>query len=63
MTPEDFLYGGRKNKGKKEDLMVIENRLASILGELSLIDQKDPKYLLLDKEFNDLLKKKRNLIS
>jgi macrolide transport system ATP-binding/permease protein len=63
MTPEDFLYGGRKNKGKKEDLMVIENRLASILGELSLIDQKDPKYFLLDKEFNDLLKKKRNLIS
>jgi macrolide transport system ATP-binding/permease protein len=63
MTPEDFLYGGRKNKGKKEDLMVIENRLASILGELSLIDQKDPKYLLLDKEFNELLKKKRNLIS
>jgi macrolide transport system ATP-binding/permease protein len=63
MTPEEFLYGGSKNKGKEEDLMVIENRLASILGELSLMDQKDPKYLLLDKEFNELLKKKRNLIS
>ncbi|OLS38560.1 ribosomal protection-like ABC-F family protein [Bacillus sp. MRMR6] len=45
-----------------ETLLIIENRIAIILGELSLIDQKHPKYQELDLEFNLLLKKKRKLI-
>jgi macrolide transport system ATP-binding/permease protein len=45
-----------------ETLLIIENRIAIILGELSLIDQKHPKYQELDFEFNLLLKKKRKLI-
>lgn len=43
--------------------MIIENKLASILGELSLIDKNDPNYFHLDQEFNELLKKKRDFIN
>jgi macrolide transport system ATP-binding/permease protein len=42
-----------------ENLMVIENRMATILGELSLVDIKDPKYFQLDLEFKQLLAEKR----
>jgi macrolide transport system ATP-binding/permease protein len=63
MKPEEYL---NKNSveptDSKETLMIIENRIATILGELSLIDSKNPKYLVLDKEFNELLKQKRNLM-
>ncbi|MFP7298081.1 ribosomal protection-like ABC-F family protein [Neobacillus niacini] len=47
---------------KKETLMIIENRIATILGELSLIDQKNPKYSELDAEFKELLKQKIKLM-
>ncbi|MFB3163303.1 ribosomal protection-like ABC-F family protein [Neobacillus sp. 179-J 1A1 HS] len=46
----------------KESLMIIENRIATILGELSLIDPRSPKYVELDNEFNELLKQKRKLM-
>ncbi|MEH6991827.1 ABC transporter ATP-binding protein, partial [Neobacillus drentensis] len=64
MKPDDYF---NKTKGteptdKKETLMIIENRIATILGELSLIDQKHPKYPELDCEFNELLKQKRKLM-
>ncbi|WP_462413465.1 ribosomal protection-like ABC-F family protein [Neobacillus sp. Marseille-QA0830] len=47
---------------KKESLMIIENRIAAILGELSLMDPSDPKYITLDSEFNQLLKQKKLII-
>jgi macrolide transport system ATP-binding/permease protein len=63
MKPEEYL---NKNNAEptnaKEALMVIENRIATILGELSLIDQKNPKYSELDQEFNELIKQKRKLM-
>jgi macrolide transport system ATP-binding/permease protein len=64
MKPDEYF---NKTKGteptdKKETLMIIENRIATILGELSLIDQKNPKYPELDCEFNELLKQKRKLM-
>ena len=63
MKPEEYF---NKNNAEptntKEALMVIENRIATILGELSLIDQKNPKYGELDNEFNELLKQKRKLM-
>ncbi|WHY75110.1 ABC-F type ribosomal protection protein [Neobacillus sp. WH10] len=63
MKPEEYLTKDKKNdeNRRKEALMIIENRIATILGELSLIDQGDPKYLILDREFNQLLKEKKNL--
>jgi macrolide transport system ATP-binding/permease protein len=63
MELEEYLNKDKTNSSREEELMIIENKLASILRELSLIDKKDPHYLLLDQEFNDLLKKKRNLIN
>ncbi|MGG3560756.1 ribosomal protection-like ABC-F family protein [Neobacillus rhizosphaerae] len=64
MKPEEYLNKDEKGgQSSKEQLLIIENRIASILGELSTIDQKDPKYLVLDKEFNELLKQKRNFNS
>lgn len=63
MKPEEYF---NKNSveptDSKETLMIIENRIATILGELSLIDQKNPKYMELDSEFNALLKEKRKLM-
>jgi len=61
MKPEEYLNKNEKGgQSSKEQLLIIENRIASILGELSTIDQKDSKYLVLDQEFNELLKQKRN---
>jgi macrolide transport system ATP-binding/permease protein len=64
MKPEEYLHRDQiaEPADKKETLMIIENRIATILGELSLIDQKNPKYKELDSEFNELLKKKRKLL-
>ncbi len=64
MKPEEYFYKDvKKEDNQEEALLIIENKIAMILGELSLIDQKDPKYRELDQEFNELLKQKRNLIS
>jgi macrolide transport system ATP-binding/permease protein len=64
MKPEEYLNKDNKGvKSSKEELLIIENRIAFILGELSTIDQKDPNYLVLDQEFKQLLQQKRNLIS
>ncbi|MCM3691266.1 ribosomal protection-like ABC-F family protein [Neobacillus niacini] len=57
-----FTKNNAEPTNTKEALMVIENRIATILGELSLIDQKSPKYGELDSEFNELLKQKRKLM-
>ncbi|MDQ1002406.1 macrolide transport system ATP-binding/permease protein [Neobacillus niacini] len=64
MKPEEYFTkpNGAEPTNLKETLMIIENRIATILGELSLIDQKNPKYLELDNEFNELLKQKRKLM-
>ncbi len=61
MKPEEYLNKDNKIDDHHETLLIIENRIASILGELSTIDQKDPKYVLLDQEFKDLLKQKRKI--
>jgi len=64
MKPDEYLYQDvSKNREDtvKEALLLIENKIASILGELSFMDQKDPRYSELDQEFNDLLKEKRTL--
>ncbi|MEK3855411.1 ribosomal protection-like ABC-F family protein [Cytobacillus sp. FSL H8-0458] len=47
----------------KEQIMVIDNRINAILGELSLLGQGDSKYAQLDKEFNGLLNEKRTLLN
>lgn len=63
MKPEEYFYKDvKKEDNQEEALLIIENKIAMILGELSLIDQKDPKYRELDQEFNELLKQKRNFI-
>lgn len=43
----------------KEELLIIENQLAFLLGKLSLLTPNDPKYINLDKQFNELLKIKK----
>lgn len=64
MKPEEYLNKDNKSvQSSKEELLIIENRIAFILGELSTIDQKDPNYFVLDQEFKQLLQQKRNLIS
>ncbi|MCL6570720.1 MAG: ABC-F type ribosomal protection protein [Bacillus sp. (in: Bacteria)] len=63
MKPEAYFNKGKKNvTDNKEALLVIENKIATILGELSMLNQKDTKYHRLDQEFYELLKQKRNLI-
>lgn len=46
------------NDELKSKLMVIENKIAEVLGKLSMIANKDEKYLELEQQFNILLKEK-----
>ncbi|MFB5197459.1 ribosomal protection-like ABC-F family protein [Neobacillus sp. KR4-4] len=63
MKPEEYLnQEGTNEDALRESLLIIENKIASVLGELSFMDQKDARYTELDKEFNDLLKQKRKLM-
>jgi macrolide transport system ATP-binding/permease protein len=63
MKPEEYFNKDEKKEVNDEEaLLLIENKMAMILGELSIIDQKDPKYRVLDQEFKELLKQKRELI-
>ncbi|TWE01665.1 macrolide transport system ATP-binding/permease protein [Neobacillus bataviensis] len=61
-TPDEYLNPEKDNVNNGEDdLLIIENKIALILGQLSMLDQKDPKYPVLDQEFNLLLQQKRNI--
>ncbi|MEH6955742.1 ribosomal protection-like ABC-F family protein [Neobacillus drentensis] len=63
MKPEEYFNKDEKKEVNDEEaLLLIENKIAMILGELSIIDQKDPKYRVLDQEFKELLKQKREII-
>jgi len=60
--PKDYLNpNNKKLETREEALLIIENKIAVILGQLSLIDQQHPNYPALDIEFNQLLKQKREL--
>ncbi|WP_454052794.1 ribosomal protection-like ABC-F family protein [Clostridium sp. Marseille-Q7071] len=50
------------NDELKSKLMVIENKIAEVLGKLSMIANKDEKYLELEQQFNILLKEKSILM-
>lgn len=47
----------------KERLLIIETRIASILGELSALSPQDERYQELDLEFYELTKRKRALLN
>jgi macrolide transport system ATP-binding/permease protein len=53
---------GKDHDSTKEKIMVLDNRINAILGELSLLVPGDSKYAQLDKEFNGLLNEKRKLL-
>jgi macrolide transport system ATP-binding/permease protein len=50
------------DRKKKEELMIIENRIAYVVGEMSLCSPSDEKYIKLHTEFNELLEKKQRLV-
>ncbi|MEH7072677.1 ribosomal protection-like ABC-F family protein [Neobacillus drentensis] len=63
MKPDEYLNkDGNNEDALKEALLIIENKIALVLGELSFMEQNDPRYRELDKEFNDLLNQKRILM-
>lgn len=47
-------------KSSAEEKMLIENRIAYIIGEISRLTPNDPEYASLDKEFNYLINQKKN---
>lgn len=53
---------GNKTDARKQQIMVIDNRIAAILGELSSLSPEDRKYAELDQEFKELLKEKKKLL-
>ncbi|MCM3764632.1 ribosomal protection-like ABC-F family protein [Neobacillus niacini] len=62
MTPEQYFNKGKQDgDDKQETLLVIETKIAAILGKLSTIDQKDSNYQRLDEEFQALVKQKNRL--
>ena len=68
MNLKEYLMKSRSAEQKKdhdsikEQIMVIDNRINAVLGELSLLAPGDSKYAQLDKEFNALLNEKKNII-
>lgn len=48
------------DENSEEKNMIIENRLAYLVGELSKYSREDPEYTKLDLEFKELIKIKRN---
>ncbi|MFL6560867.1 MAG: ATP-binding cassette domain-containing protein, partial [Bacillus sp. (in: firmicutes)] len=63
MKPKEYFNKDiKKVDNFEEELLIIENKIAMILGELSIIDQKDPKYHTLDQDFKELIKQKRTLM-
>ncbi|MCG8540773.1 MAG: ATP-binding cassette domain-containing protein [Clostridia bacterium] len=51
---------GDRGKNNKEENLILENRIAYLLGELSRFSPKDPEYQKLDLEFKELIKRKRS---
>lgn len=47
---------------REEQLMIINNRITAILGELSLLVPSDERYKKLDKEYKNLIVQKRTLL-
>ena len=50
---------GDRGKNNKEENLILENRIAYLLGELSRFSPKDPEYQKLDLEFKELIKRKK----
>jgi macrolide transport system ATP-binding/permease protein len=59
--PDEYLNPVKQPETSEEALLIIENKIAVILGKLSMMDQKDPQYSSLDQEFNLLLKQKKEI--
>ena len=54
----------KENKAEQhEQMMIIENRIAYLLGEISKYAQGDSQYEALDQEFKQLIKQKQQLLS
>jgi macrolide transport system ATP-binding/permease protein len=53
---------GNNTDARKQQIMVIDNRITAILGELSSLSPEDRKYAELDQEFKELLKDKKKLL-
>ncbi|MCQ6557637.1 ribosomal protection-like ABC-F family protein [Paenibacillus mendelii] len=49
------------SKEVEEQKMIVENRILSVLGELSKYSMSDPQYDALDKEFKELMVEKKQL--
>ncbi|GMQ61554.1 ribosomal protection-like ABC-F family protein [Vallitalea maricola] len=49
-------------KVNQEKLIIVENRIAKILGELSLLNVQDERYTILDEEFKLLIQEKKDLM-
>jgi len=61
-TPSEYLNPLKENETTLEEtILVIDNQITAILGQLSMMDEKDPQYSSLDQEFNRLLKQKREI--
>lgn len=49
----------KAKRNMKEEKMILENRIAYLLGELSKYTMEDPEYIKLDLEFKELIKMKK----
>ncbi|MBE4909598.1 ABC-F type ribosomal protection protein [Bacillus luteolus] len=45
----------------KEELLVLQNKITALLGEISLLTREDPKYNEIDQKLSELLKRKREI--
>lgn len=62
---DDYINETSKTSQRKlkDRLIVIENRISCIVGDLSTIDKSSPQYAKLDEEFRKLVKERKELRS
>ncbi|HZK44358.1 MAG TPA: hypothetical protein VFC73_08785, partial [Syntrophomonadaceae bacterium] len=66
---EDYLAKQSENKGganidkakRDEELLLLENNISRVISELSLCNPDDPNYILLEQEFKNLIKQKKEM--
>lgn len=54
-------YHNKNGNCEQEDILIIENRISQVLGELSLLSPTDSKYQQLDAKFKELIQLKKSI--
>lgn len=64
MSPQEYLNGGTQKFAieKEEELLLLDNEISVLIGQLSLLAKEDPTYQELDAKLIEKMRRKRELL-